>query len=178
VRVEPTKPLLFVTVGTDHHPFDRLVHWLDAWLESGAQKRVRCLLQHGASLPSSAARSCDFLGYDEMEGAFQEAAAVVCHGGPGTIMLAAEAGKVPIVVPRVRALGEHVDDHQVLFGRRLEHERRIVLAETESRFRLMVERALAAPLALPQGIPPSSAEAIRRFEEIVDELMAVPKVAR
>jgi UDP-N-acetylglucosamine transferase subunit ALG13 len=178
VSVEPTEPLVFVTVGTDHHPFDRLVRWLEAWLESGAKHRVRCLLQHGASVPSRVARSCDFLGYDEMERAIHEATAVVCHGGPATIMLAAGAGKVPIVVPRVRALGEHVDDHQVLFARRLERERRIVLAETETRFRLFVERALAVPLAVPQRVSSSSDEAVRRFEEIVDELMAVPKVAR
>jgi UDP-N-acetylglucosamine transferase subunit ALG13 len=177
VSVEPTKPLVFVTVGTDHHRFDRLVLWLDAWLESGAKHRARCLLQHGSSVPSAVARSCDFLGYDEMEEAIHEAAAVVCHGGPGTIMLAAEAGKVPIVVPRVRALGEHVDDHQVLFARRLEQERTIILAETESRFRLFVERALAVPLAPPQRVSASRDEAIRRFGEVVDELMAV-KAAR
>jgi UDP-N-acetylglucosamine transferase subunit ALG13 len=178
VSAEPMKPLLFVTVGTDHHPFDRLVRWLDAWLESGAKQRVRCLLQHGASVPSSVARSCDFLGYGEMERALHEAAVVVCHGGPGTIMLAAEAGKVPIVVPRVQALGEHVDDHQVLFARRLEQERTIVLAETESRFHQFTERALADPLALPRRVSSSNAEAIRRFEEIVDNLLAAPKVAR
>lgn len=178
MRVQPTKPLLFVTVGTDHHPFDRLVRWLDAWLESGGQKRFRCLLQHGTSMPSSVARSCNYLGYDEMERALHEATVVACHGGPGTIMLAAEAGKVPIVVPRVRAMGEHVDDHQVLFARRLERERTIVLAETESRFRQFTERALADPFAVPQRGASSTAEAVRRFEEIVDELLAVPRVTR
>lgn len=163
-------PLLFVTVGTDHHPFDRLVRWLDAWLESGGERRVRCLVQHGTSLPSSHAESSNYLGYGAMRAAMQEAAAVVCHAGPGTIMLAADAGKVPIVVPRLRALGEHVDDHQLLFARRMESERTIALAESEDRFHSLVERALTKPLAPTKFTSSSSADTIRRFEEIVDEL--------
>jgi UDP-N-acetylglucosamine transferase subunit ALG13 len=173
--VESTKPLVFLTVGTDHHRFDRVVHWLDAWLEGGAEDRVRCLVQHGASAPSSLAPSRDFLTYDEMDEAIQDAAVIVSHAGPGTIMLAAEAGKVPIVVPRVRALREHVDDHQVLFAQRLQEERTIALADSESKFRQFVERALANPLARPQRVS-SSADAVRRFEEVVDELMGASRV--
>jgi UDP-N-acetylglucosamine transferase subunit ALG13 len=172
--VEPTKPLVFLTVGTDHHPFDRVVRWLDAWLESGAPDRVRCLVQHGASAPSSLAPSHDFLTYEEMNAAIRDAAVIVSHAGPGTIMMAAEAGKVPIVVPRVRALREHVDDHQVLFAQRLRAERTIALADSESKFRQFVDRALANPFALPQR-KSSSAEAVRRFEEVVDELMGVSR---
>jgi UDP-N-acetylglucosamine transferase subunit ALG13 len=164
------KPLLFVTVGTDHHPFDRLVRWLDAWLEAGGERRVRCLVQHGTSIPPSHADSSDYLAYDAMRAAMQEAAAVVCHGGPSTIMLAAHAGKVPIVVPRVRALQEHVDDHQVIFARRFASGETIALAESEDRFRALLERALATP-SVPADVAPSgAAEALRRFEEIVDEL--------
>ena len=40
----------------------------------------------------------------------------VCHGGPGTIMDAREAGHVPLCVPRDPKLGEHVDDHQQRFA--------------------------------------------------------------
>jgi UDP-N-acetylglucosamine transferase subunit ALG13 len=178
VAVEPTKPLLFLTVGTDHHPFDRLIGWLDAWLAAGAEDRVRCLVQHGTSVPSSIAPSHEFLGFGEMEEAIREAAVIVCHGGPGTIMLAAEAGKVPIVVPRVRALGEHVDDHQVLFARRLRGERTIVLAETESKFRMFAARAVAAPLASHRPVSRAPAETVRRFEEIVDEVTGASRAVR
>ena len=33
-------PLVFVTVGTDHHPFDRLIHWMDRWLELVGPERL------------------------------------------------------------------------------------------------------------------------------------------
>jgi UDP-N-acetylglucosamine transferase subunit ALG13 len=169
------KPLLFVTVGTDHHPFDRLVRWLDAWLEAGGNGIVRSLVQHGTSIPPSHAPSSDFLGYDAMRAAMRAAAAVVCHGGPGTIMDAADAGKVPIVVPRLRALGEHVDDHQLIFARRIAREGTIALAETEDRFCALVEHALAKPPAHADRAAPGTAEAVRRFEEIVNELVVERK---
>jgi UDP-N-acetylglucosamine transferase subunit ALG13 len=172
---EPTKPLVFLTVGTDHHPFDRVVRWLDAWLEGGGAGQVRCLVQHGASAPSSLAPSREFLTYAEMDAAIRDAAVIVSHAGPGTIMMAAEIGKVPIVVPRTRALREHVDDHQVLFAQRLREDRTIALADSETKFRQFVERALARPFALPQRAA-SSAEAVRRFEEVVDELMGASRV--
>jgi UDP-N-acetylglucosamine transferase subunit ALG13 len=175
VGVEPTKPLVFLTVGTDHHRFDRVVHWFDAWLEGGAADRVRSLVQHGASVPSAHAPSRDFLTYEQMDEAIQEAAVIISHAGPGTIMLAAEAGKVPIVVPRVHALREHVDDHQVLFAQRLREERTIVLADSESKFRQFADRALANPFARPQRAS-STDDAVRRFEEVVDELMGVSRV--
>ena len=31
----PRLPFTFVTVGTDHHPFDRLVNWVDSWTTDG-----------------------------------------------------------------------------------------------------------------------------------------------
>jgi UDP-N-acetylglucosamine transferase subunit ALG13 len=164
-------PLVFVTVGTDHHPFDRLVRWVDAWLEAGEPGRARCLVQHGTGAPPSHAEPRDYLTYDAMRAALDAADVVVCHGGPATIMLAAYAGKVPIVVPRLRALGEHVDDHQLVFTRRVAGEGTIALAEDEGRFRALLERALTAPLPRRASAAPSTERAVRRFQAIVDELV-------
>jgi UDP-N-acetylglucosamine transferase subunit ALG13 len=169
-NVEAT-PRVFVTVGTDHHPFDRLIRWVDSWLERGGGEKAACFVQRGTSMPPAHAESSDFLGYEAMRAAIEEAAVIICHGGPGTIMLVAYAGKVPIVVPRIRARGEHVDDHQVAFARRIATEGRIALAEDEGRFRVLLDRALMRPLASRPLAGVSTADTVRRFEEIVDELM-------
>ena len=163
--------LVFVAVGTDHHPFDRLIHWVDAWLETGAAPRARCLVQHGASARPAHAEARDYLDYDAMLAAIDAADVVVCHGGPGTIMLAAYEDKVPIVVPRLRALGEHVDDHQLVFTRRIANEGTIALAEDEGRFRALLERALVSPLRRRSRTWPSTDQTVRRFEAIVGELV-------
>ena len=166
------KPLLFATVGTDHHPFDRLMAWLDSWLDA-RRPHVRCLVQRGTSTEPRHAESIDYLGYDPMQDALRQASGVVCHGGPGTIMLAVAAGQRPIVVPRTRRLGEHVDDHQIAFGRRMASQGVIALAESEDRFRELLEETLERPPRVAAPAASSAvAETVARFEELVTRLVS------
>jgi UDP-N-acetylglucosamine--N-acetylmuramyl-(pentapeptide) pyrophosphoryl-undecaprenol N-acetylglucosamine transferase len=44
--------------------------------------------------------------------AIREADVLVAHAGVGTALAALEVGRCPVLVPRRRAHGEHVDDHQ------------------------------------------------------------------
>jgi UDP-N-acetylglucosamine transferase subunit ALG13 len=169
--------LVFVTVGTDHHPFDRLVHWIDEWLAAGGAERARCLVQVGRSTPSRLAESVEYLGYDDMRRVAEEAAAVVTHGGPGSIALATSVGKRPVVVPRQKDLGEHVDDHQLVFTRRIAADAKIELAETEDAFRAALERALKAPAGVDAAGPASFA-AVARFEHAVDDLLSSDREKR
>lgn len=102
-------------VGTDHHPFQRLVDWVDE--AAVRHPEVRFVVQHGVADPPLAAEGHRFLSHARLSAEMAEAAAVICHGGPGTIMDARAAGLVPICVPRDPALGEHVDSHQIRFAR-------------------------------------------------------------
>jgi UDP-N-acetylglucosamine transferase subunit ALG13 len=166
-------PLLLVTVGTDHHPFDRLVRWAGAWLD-GHPGRLRCLMQTGTSAPPSGPADWQaYLEYDALQEAMASAAAVVCHGGPGTILGARHMGAVPIVVPRQHRLGEHVDDHQVAFSRRLAADGdEIHLAETEADLHRLLDRVVAEPAAFRAG-PGDRATggAVREFERLVGGLV-------
>jgi UDP-N-acetylglucosamine transferase subunit ALG13 len=165
------KALVFVTVGTDHHPFDRLVRWVDGWLADGGATSARCLVQTGRSEAPQVAEATDYLTYDEMRRAVDEAVAVVTHGGPGSIALSTSLGKRPIVVPRRKSLGEHVDDHQVAFARRIAQAGRIELAESEDTFRAALESALRSPGTGAAAITSQPLEAVRRFEQLLDELV-------
>jgi UDP-N-acetylglucosamine transferase subunit ALG13 len=167
-------PLLLVTVGTDHHRFDRLVRWVDDWLVA-AGAPLRCLIQTGTSAPpsSDAADWQPYLEFDALQAALRNAAAVVCHGGPGTILGARHLGAVPIVVPRRQQLGEHVDDHQVAFSRRLAAEGSVFLAEDEAGLRRLLERVAAEPAAFRAPAEQrGTAAAVRAFERLVDDLVA------
>ena len=169
---------VFVTVGTDHHPFDRLVDWLDDWLAT-VRAQVECSAQIGSSRAPRYARWARHLSYPEMRAAFADADVVVCHGGPGTIMLALAAGKKPLVVPRFSRLGEHVDDHQVVFSRRISEQDMIWLAESAGAFRTHLQSSLVAPrrfAADPRKLEGSVA--VGRLERMVDELVASGEAAR
>jgi UDP-N-acetylglucosamine transferase subunit ALG13 len=169
------RPLLLVTVGTDHHPFDRLIRWAGAWLAANPG-RLRCLMQTGTSAPPVAPGVADwqaYLEFDVLQAAMAGAAAVVCHGGPGTILGARHMGAVPIVVPRQHRLGEHVDDHQVAFSRRLAAEGGgIHLAETEAHLHRLLDRVAGEPGAFRAGPEDrATATAVREFGRLVDGLV-------
>lgn len=56
----------------------------------------------------------------ELDAAMRAADVVVAHAGIGSALSALEAGRCPILVPRERAHGEHVDDHQALIATALD----------------------------------------------------------
>ena len=164
---------LLVTVGTDHHPFDRLVGWVDAWL-AGNPGRLPCLIQTGTSAPPAGGVSWrPYLEFGALQAAMAGAAAVVCHGGPGTILGARHMGAVPIVVPRQHRLGEHVDDHQVAFSRRLAADGdEIHLAESEADLHRLLDRVAVDPAAFRSGPEDrATATAVREFGRLVDGLV-------
>ncbi len=107
--------MILVVVGTHEDPFDRLC--AAAEVLAGSEPVV---LQKGTStLPTPRCQATPMLPPRALAAHLREARLVVCHAGPATLVEAGEAGHVPIVVPRSAAHGEHVDDHQVAFARRI-----------------------------------------------------------
>ena len=172
------KPLIFVTVGTDHHPFDRLIEWADRWVES-REGRARVFVQSGTSRPPRSAEGKPYLSHQEMRGLLSEATAVVCHGGPGTIMEARRAGLIPVVVPRQAGRGEHVDDHQPAFAARLAAAGEILVPKDESQLHEVLDQTLRDPGRL-RGDPAASGNgsaAAGRVERLVEDLVAEDRAA-
>lgn len=118
--------MIFVTVGTHEDQFDRLIQRIDLLVGEGKLKE-KVFIQSGYS--NYTPRHCEYsklIGYDDMVKKCKEAEIIITHGGPGSIMLPLAQGKIPIVVPRQTKFGEHVDDHQVLFTKRLESENKVL----------------------------------------------------
>lgn len=143
----PTSPRIVVTVGTDHHRFDRLVAWIED-LVPDVIHGAEVLVQHGASRASPLLKNNDFLPRPELLRLMSEADVVVGHGGPGTIMDARSMGRLPVVVPRRAHLGEVVDDHQLAFCRRLAQQRLIVSVEDARSLRRAIQDGLDDPSRL------------------------------
>jgi UDP-N-acetylglucosamine transferase subunit ALG13 len=139
-----TAPLVMVTVGGDHHPFDRLMRWVDNLMVDEGD-RIRCVVQHGPASPPRTAECFDYLDHPQLLDLMNSARAVVSSGGPSTLLEARGLGHRPIVVPRWSSLGEHVDDHQRAFAARLHKAGVVVQAETESEFRTALHAALDSP---------------------------------
>jgi len=114
--------VIFVTVGTHHQPFQRL---LDALTDlDGAELTV----QYGRGKPPPAvARAVPYMPFDEMMRCFRETDVAITHAGVGSILCARREGHVPLVVPRRHEFGEHVDEHQAELTRALA-QRGVVVA--------------------------------------------------
>jgi len=117
--------MIFVTVGTHEQPFDRLVKAIDQLIEKEIiQEDV--FIQRGYSLyKPRLCESAEFISFSEMRTRIEEARIVVTHGG-GSVMLIIHAGKVPIVVPRLKKFDEHVDNNQFYFAKKLEEKAKII----------------------------------------------------
>ena len=122
--------MIFVTVGTHEQPFDRLIKYVDE-LKASGRITDDIFIQTGFS--DYEPTSCSWkklLGADEMEGLIDKAHIIITHGGPSSFLAPLNKGKVPIVVPRMKQFGEHVNNHQVKFTRAVsEWRNNIILIE-------------------------------------------------
>lgn len=109
-RPAPERLRVVVTVGTLAFSFRRLFARLAEILPSDAE----VLWQTGQTpvdgLPLDAR---PFVPPDELDAAMRRADVVIAHAGIGSALAALDAGRPPVLVPRLREHGEHVDDHQL-----------------------------------------------------------------
>ena len=169
--------LVVVLLGTDHHPFERLVSWAD--VVARLRPDVRFVVQHGATRAPLHAEGHGYLPHRHLQELIGEASVVVCHGGPGTIMDARGAGHVPVCVPRDPARGEHVDGHQLRFAALAARAGVVRTVDGVDQFRAALDALLAtsADAATRPAIPPNPAiEAAReRLARELDRLVATDR---
>jgi UDP-N-acetylglucosamine transferase subunit ALG13 len=176
-----TAPLLLVTVGSDHHPFDRVVDWVDDYLEAADHAEVRYFCQHATAHPPRIGEHQAFLDHDELQRLLGEATAIVSHGGPGTLLESLRCGRVPIAVPRRQRLGEAVDDHQRAFCAFLAERQEAVLVDSAEALHQALDRVLAEPgefEAPPRSWKAEHEETLQRFADVVAECRPARRTPR
>ncbi len=107
--------MIFVTVGTHEQQFDRLIKEVDYLKkENLIQDEVFIQIGYSSYIP----KYCEWekiISYEKMNQLIKESDIIITHGGPATFMGVIAKGKVPIVIPRQKKFGEHVNDHQLQF---------------------------------------------------------------
>ena len=118
-----------VTLGTmPRYGFRRLVERLATILPEVCAPDAEVLWQTGATdLSGLPVDGRNQVPADELQSAIRDADLVVSHGGIGSALTVLESGRVPVLVPRRAAYGEHIDDHQLLICNHL-GERGIAVA--------------------------------------------------
>ena len=122
--------MIFVTVGNATQGFRRLLDVVDRLAGQGAFRNETVFIQSGNN-PGFRPSNCKhepFLPMEEFEMKIHEADLVISHAGAGTLLHVLQTGKLPVVMPRRKKYGEHVDDHQVELVKALATEGRIIPA--------------------------------------------------
>jgi beta-1,4-N-acetylglucosaminyltransferase len=130
--------VIYVTVGTHHQRFDRLLGALGPLSEID-----ELVVQHGPGpAPPEALVAVPFFSSGVALAYLQRARAVVMHAGVGSFLVARRAGHLPVLVPRLRRYGEHVDDHQAELARALDEAGEAIAVWDVSR---LADAVLVAP---------------------------------
>ena len=111
--------MIFVTVGTHEQQFNRLVQEMDR-LKKENLITEQVIIQTGYSTYKPLyCEYVEFIKFTDMEEYIKKARIVITHGGPASFLSVLEQKKVPIVVPRQSDYGEHVNNHQLDFAKKI-----------------------------------------------------------
>ena len=119
---------IFVTVGFERSPFDRLIKIIDKGiLEEKIPSTTFIQTGYSRYMPKNC-RYLHFLEFEDMIREVKYSDIIISHGGVGTIVLCFSHNKIPILFPRDPKFQEHVDDHQLDFCRVMDKHKKVLVA--------------------------------------------------
>jgi UDP-N-acetylglucosamine transferase subunit ALG13 len=156
---------IFVTVGTDL-PFDRLVRAVDHWAAENGHQNVFAQIGETAYRPERI-EFASFIEPSDFKRRFQEADIIVSHAGMGTILSSLQYQKPLLVMPRIAALGEHRNEHQLATAKHHAALNRVNVARDEDEHIGMLQNLGSLPTKEKIGPYASSAltDTLKRFIE-------------
>lgn len=164
--------MIFVTVGTHEQQFNRLVEYVDK-LKGNNVIDEEVVIQTGFSTYEP--QYCEwrkFLPYDEMLRYVNEARTVITHGGPSSFIMPLQVGKIPIVVPRQKQFGEHVNNHQVDFAKQVEQRQdNIIVVENMVELENILSDYEQIVAQKHCGIGGNNISFCREIEKLVDQML-------
>ncbi len=154
--------MIFVTIGTQV-PFDRFIKIVDEVAPQLGEEVIAQVYQCGFE-PKNI-KTINFLAPDEFNELFDKARLIVSHAGMGTILSALQKHKPIIIFPRIAALGEHRNEHQLATAEKFKELGSVYVAMNEDELRQLMVRP---DLQCLQEIGDSADEGlIRSIEEFI-----------
>ena len=132
--------MIYVAVGTQKFPFDRLLKSIDELVANGTILEDVFAQSGNCTYVPKNYLSKNFLSKDQFEENIEKCDLLITHSGVATMILGLKHKKPVIVIPRLAKYGEHVDDHQVQIAE-VFAERNLVLkcCETDDLGELIAE---------------------------------------
>ncbi len=136
--------MIFCTIGTQA-PFDRFVRIVD---EVAAHLNEEVVAQvYKSEYRAKNIRTVDFLPPDEFNKLFGKARLIVAHAGMGTIISALRQRKPIIIFPRIAALGEHRNEHQLATAQKMKELGYVYVANDAEELKALLTQPDLKPLS-------------------------------
>ncbi len=164
--------MIFVTVGTHEQQFNRLLKYIDQLVINGVITEDVIMQTGFSTYEPRCCRWSKLFPYSEMQKNIREARIVITHGGPSSFIAPLQMGKIPIVVPRKKEFGEHVNNHQVTFCKQVaERNGNILVAESVAELGKMIGNYEDLAAGLPNGMKSNNLNFCNGLQALVKEIM-------
>lgn len=159
--------MIFVAVGTQKFPMNRLLRQIDTLLASG-EIREEVFAQSGHCDYVPTRFSCrDFMSKEEFDEMVEKCDLLITHSGVGTIISGVTRRKKVIVYPRLAKFGEHVDDHQLEIAQSFRDQNLVLLCAEGDSLAEKIQQAREQEFAVYRSQRTAVLDTIRDYLETI-----------
>ena len=105
--------MIFVTLGTQDKPFNRLVKEIDKLVQKGIIKDEVVVQAGCTKIATKNLKMFDIISIDDFNQYIKNSDFIIAHAGVGSILDGLKHNKKVIAVARSKKYGEIINDHQV-----------------------------------------------------------------
>lgn len=160
--------MIFVTVGTQDKPFERIIKAVENAVLSGKITDEVIVQAGNTKYDSDVIKILNYVPFEEFENYINKADIIITHGGVGSILNALKLGKKIIAVPRLKKYGEHINDHQLQVIQKMSEEGFILSCEDENE---IPEKIVEAKNFIVKEYNSNTENFIKGFKELLDSII-------
>ena len=157
---------LFVPLGTQKFPFNRLVKALNEMVNSGIYTSQEIVMQSTIYEEKPLFTHHEIIPLETFNSYLDKAEVIITHSGVNSIISSMNRKKPLIIVPRMKKYGEHVDDHQIEIADLMEQKFDVLVAKNTAQLVNLIEQAKAHSYKQYQS---KNAELVEAISIIINE---------
>lgn len=158
---------IFVPLGTQKFPFNRLIDALNRLVEKGFYQPEEIVMQSSLYEIEPKFTHYELIPSDQFDELIDRAELVITHSGVNSIISCMKRKKPLIIVPRLKKYGEHVDNHQVEIAELMKRKFDVIEVEDLDKLEEVIE--LAKHHEYKTWVS-HNAELVNAIKELVDKM--------
>ena len=158
---------LFVPLGTQKFPFNRLIEALNDLVERGLYKTEEIVMQSSLYEIEPKFTHYELIPAAQFDDLINKAELVITHSGVNSIISCMKRNKPLIIVPRLKKYGEHVDNHQVEIAELMKQKFDVVVVENLAKLEDAIKEAKHHKYKMWVS---HNAELVGKIKELVEQL--------